>query len=74
MSSTNAIKQRCCYFLFYFLCAELPPRPLLEILARELQLRLEADIDSIYKAYSASTRQSLEAWSASQLDLGIVCI
>ncbi|KAL8505164.1 hypothetical protein ACS0TY_016392 [Phlomoides rotata] len=32
----------------------------------------EADIDSIYKAYSASTRQSLEAWSASQLDLGIV--
>lgn len=34
----------------------------------------DADIDALYKSYSASTRQSLEAWSGSQLDLGIVCI
>ncbi|XP_057805318.1 DExH-box ATP-dependent RNA helicase DExH1 isoform X1 [Salvia miltiorrhiza] len=31
-----------------------------------------ADIDVLYKSYSASTRQSLEAWSGSQLDLGLV--
>ncbi|KAK4480869.1 hypothetical protein RD792_011721 [Penstemon davidsonii] len=32
----------------------------------------DADIESHYKGYSASTRQSLEAWSGSQLDLGLV--
>lgn len=32
----------------------------------------DADIDSLYKSYSASTRQSLEAWSGLQLDLGLV--
>ena len=33
----------------------------------------DADIDSQYKNYSVSTRKSLEAWSGSQLDLGLVC-
>ncbi|KAL5742051.1 hypothetical protein ACOSP7_028783 [Xanthoceras sorbifolium] len=32
----------------------------------------DVDIDSNYKTYSASTRASLEAWSGSQLDLGLV--
>ncbi|XP_031279106.1 DExH-box ATP-dependent RNA helicase DExH1 isoform X2 [Pistacia vera] len=32
----------------------------------------DVDIDSTYKNYSASTRASLEAWSGSQLDLGLV--
>ncbi|KAL6514314.1 hypothetical protein OROHE_019056 [Orobanche hederae] len=32
----------------------------------------EADIDDLYKGYSASTRLSLEAWSDSQLDLGLI--
>ncbi|MBA0721794.1 hypothetical protein Golax_009298, partial [Gossypium laxum] len=32
----------------------------------------EAYIDSEYKNYSASTRHSLEAWSGSQIDLGLV--
>lgn len=32
----------------------------------------DVDIDSHYKSYSASTRQSLEAWSGSKLDLGLV--
>ncbi|KAA8518450.1 hypothetical protein F0562_015924 [Nyssa sinensis] len=32
----------------------------------------DVDIDSHYRNYSASTRQSLEAWSGSQLDLGLV--
>ncbi|CAK9152961.1 unnamed protein product [Ilex paraguariensis] len=32
----------------------------------------DVDIDSHYKKYSGSTRQSLEAWSGSQLDLGLV--
>lgn len=32
----------------------------------------DADIDSHYKNYSVSTRKSLEAWSGSQLDLGLV--
>ncbi|KAJ0088115.1 hypothetical protein Patl1_32728 [Pistacia atlantica] len=33
---------------------------------------VDVDIDSTYKNYSASTRASLEAWSGSQLDLGLV--
>ncbi|XP_058205318.1 DExH-box ATP-dependent RNA helicase DExH1 isoform X2 [Rhododendron vialii] len=32
----------------------------------------EVDIDSHYKSFSMTTRQSLEAWSGSQLDLGLV--
>ncbi|KAL8259783.1 hypothetical protein R6Q59_027736 [Mikania micrantha] len=32
----------------------------------------DADISSVYKSYSASTRQSLEAWSGSETDLGLV--
>ncbi|XP_051149601.1 DExH-box ATP-dependent RNA helicase DExH1 [Andrographis paniculata] len=32
----------------------------------------DADIDSLYKGYSRNTRQSLEAWSGSKLDLGLV--
>ncbi|KAL6496356.1 hypothetical protein OROGR_029614 [Orobanche gracilis] len=32
----------------------------------------KADIDDLYKGYSASTRRSLEAWSDSQLDLGLI--
>ncbi|KAK1563118.1 hypothetical protein Q3G72_022613 [Acer saccharum] len=32
----------------------------------------DVEIDSLYKTYSASTRASLEAWSGSQLDLGLV--
>ncbi|XP_020094661.1 DExH-box ATP-dependent RNA helicase DExH1 isoform X2 [Ananas comosus] len=32
----------------------------------------DVDIDSQYKSYSTSTRQSLEAWSGTQLDLGLV--
>ncbi|GLT94813.1 hypothetical protein SLE2022_125340 [Rubroshorea leprosula] len=32
----------------------------------------DVDIDTQYKNYSASTRHSLEAWSGSQLDLGLV--
>ncbi|KAK9122915.1 hypothetical protein Sjap_012517 [Stephania japonica] len=32
----------------------------------------EVDINSHFKNYSASTRQSLEAWSGAQLDLGLV--
>ncbi|XP_059451843.1 DExH-box ATP-dependent RNA helicase DExH1 isoform X2 [Corylus avellana] len=32
----------------------------------------DIDIDSHYKNYSTSTRKSLEAWSGSQLDLGLV--
>ncbi|XP_047970216.1 DExH-box ATP-dependent RNA helicase DExH1 isoform X1 [Salvia hispanica] len=32
----------------------------------------DADIDVLYKSYSASTRQSLDSWSGSQLDLGLV--
>lgn len=32
----------------------------------------EADIDSLYKSYNATTRKSLEAWSGLQLDLGLV--
>ncbi|PPE01629.1 hypothetical protein GOBAR_DD01346 [Gossypium barbadense] len=32
----------------------------------------DVDIDSEYKNYSASTRHSLEAWSGSQIDLGLV--
>ncbi|KAL6145456.1 hypothetical protein ACLB2K_056143 [Fragaria x ananassa] len=30
------------------------------------------DIDLCYRSYSSSTRESLEAWSGSQLDLGLV--
>lgn len=33
----------------------------------------DVDISSEYKNYSASTRLSLEAWSGSLLDLGLVC-
>ncbi|KAA3464041.1 ATP-dependent RNA helicase DHX36 isoform X2 [Gossypium australe] len=36
-------------------------------------LFMDVDIDSEYKNYSASTRHSLEAWSGSQIDLGLVC-
>ncbi|XP_059668649.1 DExH-box ATP-dependent RNA helicase DExH1 isoform X1 [Cornus florida] len=32
----------------------------------------DTDVDSHYKSYSTSTRQSLEAWSGAQLDLGLV--
>ncbi|XP_052199353.1 DExH-box ATP-dependent RNA helicase DExH1 isoform X2 [Diospyros lotus] len=32
----------------------------------------DVDIDSQYKSYSTITRQSLEAWSGAQLDLGLV--
>lgn len=32
----------------------------------------DVDIDLRYKRYSTSTRKSLEAWSGSQLDLGLV--
>ncbi|XP_017977487.1 PREDICTED: DExH-box ATP-dependent RNA helicase DExH1 isoform X2 [Theobroma cacao] len=32
----------------------------------------DVDIDSHYKNYSVSTRHSLEAWSGSQIDLGLV--
>ncbi|KAM5559305.1 DExH-box ATP-dependent RNA helicase DExH1 [Rosa sericea] len=32
----------------------------------------DVDIDLHYKSYSTSTRKSLEAWSGSQLDLGLV--
>ncbi|KAL8214402.1 hypothetical protein R6Q57_003851 [Mikania cordata] len=32
----------------------------------------DADISSVYKSYSATTRQSLEAWSGSETDLGLV--
>ncbi|XP_030482340.2 DExH-box ATP-dependent RNA helicase DExH1 isoform X2 [Cannabis sativa] len=32
----------------------------------------EVNIDSQYRTYSTSTRKSLEAWSGSQLDLGLV--
>ncbi|XVE96278.1 hypothetical protein REPUB_Repub02eG0207300 [Reevesia pubescens] len=32
----------------------------------------DVDIESHYKNYSASTRRSLEAWSGSQIDLGLV--
>ncbi|XP_071690498.1 DExH-box ATP-dependent RNA helicase DExH1 [Rutidosis leptorrhynchoides] len=32
----------------------------------------DADIGSVYKNYSAITRQSLEAWSGSEIDLGLV--
>ncbi|XP_062112415.1 DExH-box ATP-dependent RNA helicase DExH1 isoform X1 [Humulus lupulus] len=32
----------------------------------------EVDIDSQYRTYSTYTRKSLEAWSGSQLDLGLV--
>ncbi|XP_047330338.1 DExH-box ATP-dependent RNA helicase DExH1 isoform X2 [Impatiens glandulifera] len=32
----------------------------------------DIDINSHYKGYSAATRQSLEAWSGSMLDLGLV--
>ncbi|XP_028087894.1 DExH-box ATP-dependent RNA helicase DExH1 isoform X2 [Camellia sinensis] len=32
----------------------------------------DVDIDSHYKSYNTTTRQSLEAWSGSQLDLGLV--
>ncbi|KAL7133628.1 hypothetical protein ABFS83_12G154800 [Erythranthe nasuta] len=32
----------------------------------------DADIDALYKGYSTGTRRSLEAWSGSQLDLGLV--
>ncbi|XP_058070139.1 DExH-box ATP-dependent RNA helicase DExH1 isoform X2 [Magnolia sinica] len=32
----------------------------------------EVDIDSHYRNYSTATRHSLEAWSGSQLDLGLV--
>ncbi|KAG9131678.1 hypothetical protein Leryth_009422 [Lithospermum erythrorhizon] len=32
----------------------------------------EVDIDSHYKNYSSSTRESLEAWSGLQIDLGLV--
>ncbi|KAH7854237.1 hypothetical protein Vadar_011602 [Vaccinium darrowii] len=32
----------------------------------------DVDIDSHYKSFSMTTRQSLEAWSGSQLDLGLV--
>ncbi|KAE8717061.1 hypothetical protein F3Y22_tig00110065pilonHSYRG00310 [Hibiscus syriacus] len=31
----------------------------------------DVDIDSEYKSYSAATRHSLEAWSGSQIDLGL---
>ncbi|XP_015577824.1 DExH-box ATP-dependent RNA helicase DExH1 isoform X2 [Ricinus communis] len=36
------------------------------------ELYEDVDIDSEYKNYSSSTRVSLEAWSGSQLDLGLV--
>ncbi|KAG6412147.1 hypothetical protein SASPL_124816 [Salvia splendens] len=36
------------------------------------ELFKDADIDVLYKSYSASTRQSLDAWSGSQLDLGLI--
>lgn len=32
----------------------------------------DADIDVQFKNYSTATRKSLEAWSGSQLDLGLV--
>lgn len=32
----------------------------------------DVDIDSHYKTLNTSTRKSLEAWSGSQLDLGLV--
>nr|XP_043610150.1 DExH-box ATP-dependent RNA helicase DExH1 isoform X2 [Erigeron canadensis] len=32
----------------------------------------DADISSVYKSYSANTRQSLEAWSGSETDLGLI--
>ncbi|KAI7992631.1 DExH-box ATP-dependent RNA helicase DExH1 [Camellia lanceoleosa] len=32
----------------------------------------DVDIDSHYKSYNTTTRRSLEAWSGSQLDLGLV--
>lgn len=32
----------------------------------------DVDIDTLYKNYSLTTRQTLEAWSGSQLDLGLV--
>lgn len=32
----------------------------------------DAEINIVYKSYSASTRQSLEAWSGSETDLGLV--
>lgn len=32
----------------------------------------DVDIDSQYKSYSINTRKCLEAWSGSQLDLGLV--
>lgn len=33
----------------------------------------DVDVDARYKNYSTHTRRSLEAWSGSQLDLGLVC-
>lgn len=33
----------------------------------------DVDIDSHYRDYSTTTRQSLEAWSGSELNLGLVC-
>lgn len=33
----------------------------------------DIDIDNHYKNYSSHVRKSLEAWSASKIDLGLVC-
>ena len=32
------------------------------------------DVDAHYKNYSLGVRKSLEAWSGSQIDLGLVCV
>lgn len=34
----------------------------------------ELDVDTHYKNYSLAVRKSLEAWSGSQIDLGLVCM
>lgn len=44
--------------------------PLMMVYSFTLQ---DVDIDSQYKNYRTTTRQSLEAWSGSELDLGLVC-
>lgn len=34
----------------------------------------DIDVDTNYKNYSLGVRKSLEAWSGSQIDLGLVCV
>ncbi|KAG0493771.1 hypothetical protein HPP92_004765 [Vanilla planifolia] len=41
-------------------------------LTEMFEVRMDVEIDSQYKSYSLSTRQSLEAWSGSVVDLGLV--